>query len=301
MKRFFALAGAAALVSLTGCVETEETWTLNPDGSGKVSYHMKMMNAASALGESLQGLAEGLDPKEMAKTQAKQLIENSDGIDAWSDVHYEVGADGKLHFRGTAYFSDLNKVQIGDNEMSGVTKLSKTEDGNVKLAISFPEKEAKDAAPVESDLSEEEVKEQVAQIKSQWTFAKSLMAPLLSEMKSKSTLKLPGEIVSFQTYKKQSAHEVALEISGTSIVQAMDSMMTNDEVLMGSLRKGINPLENAGGGMPFEPEKFLNEIFGGEKLPEVVFKPGEPLFDYAKEIEEARKNPGPAFKELIAD
>ncbi|HUF60462.1 MAG TPA: hypothetical protein VMN36_00175 [Verrucomicrobiales bacterium] len=303
MRAFLTLAGTAAVLSVTGCVETEETWTLNPDGSGKVSYHMKMINAASALGDSLQGLGEALDPKEIAKTQAKQLIENSDGIDAWSDVHYEVGDDGKLHFRGTAYFSDLSKVKIGDTELSGVTQLSQTKDGNLKLAFAFPEKEdpVEDEDAAEPDLSDAEIRQQVADLKGQWIFAKGIMTAVLNEMKSKSNLKLPGEIVSFQTFQKKSDREVTLEITGANIIQAMDKMMSNDEVLIESLRKGINPLDNAEGGIPFEPEQFMDEILGGEELPEVVFKPGEPLFDFAKEIEEARKNPGPAFKELIAD
>jgi hypothetical protein len=304
MKRFISLAAGAALFCLTGCIETEETWIINPDGSGKVSYHMKMVNAASALGGQLEGLGEGLDPKEMAKSTAKELIENSDGIDAWSDVHYEVGDDGKLHFRGTAYFSDLSKVQIGDNELSGATALTKTEDGNMKLAFEFPEEEeeaGEEAKPEPVDLTEEELKQQVAQVKGQWSFTKGFMTAMLGEMKSKSIIKLPGDVVSHQTFKKEGDREVSVEITGQNIIQAMDKLMTDDKVLLESLKKGVNPLESAGGGMPFEPEQFLGEMFGGEKLPEVIFKPGETQFDYSKELEEARKNPGPAFKELIAD
>ena len=134
MKNRFALpsaviAGLAAI--LTGCIEMEQQVTLNPDGSGKLT-----VTSAVAIPD-LGGLG-GDGAKPDPRGQAREIVVGilrSEGIEAWTNVKYEVGKDGKSRATATGFFPDVTKVRIS-NQLAGdkVEKeslgISKNADGN---------------------------------------------------------------------------------------------------------------------------------------------------------------------------
>src|SRR5262245_1962593 len=109
MRRFLT-AGMTACIAclLSGCLETTRIYVLNPDGSGKVTVDTLMPDQATAAdGNEKPNPAK---QKEVAKLMAQDLVSQSEGVDAWSDLVFDVNADGKAHIKGTAYFSDINNL-----------------------------------------------------------------------------------------------------------------------------------------------------------------------------------------------
>ena len=82
---------------MAGKFETEEEYTLNPDGTGKVR---------------ITASYQGGDPGGGLKGPMAKTLEESGGIDAWSDFSFEQTGEGLVQFTGTAYFRDISAVDI---------------------------------------------------------------------------------------------------------------------------------------------------------------------------------------------
>lgn len=118
------LAGCIALILATsGCLESKMVYTVNPDGSGKFTF-----DNLTPPPQVTSGPSEAKpDPNALVKGQLEEMVKNAKGVDAWSDLSYEVAKDGRPHIQGVGYFPDVTKVsaQGGDNIM----KWSKTDKG----------------------------------------------------------------------------------------------------------------------------------------------------------------------------
>ena len=95
---------------LGGCLQVKETYTLNPDRSGKVVYEATIETGGHALpgvGPTGDGAANSVAPGRDRALQGfvRQFLAESSGVDAWTDVTYENVVADTIHFKGTAYFS----------------------------------------------------------------------------------------------------------------------------------------------------------------------------------------------------
>ena len=97
----FALPVLACLL-LSGCLDVDNEWTLNPDGSGKVQHRVVFNEKA------LFSLGSGKSPRAFAR----ELLEQSEGIEAWSDLSYGKTNEGYLRFEGVGYFPDASAVRL---------------------------------------------------------------------------------------------------------------------------------------------------------------------------------------------
>lgn len=98
-----------ATLLLTGCFDTKEDFTINPDGSGKVVHESVFPQA---------DLSGGKDPaEEVLRKAIAQVIEQSKGVEAWCNVSFQRMDDGRLFFKGTAYFKDLSQLKIPQQTM----------------------------------------------------------------------------------------------------------------------------------------------------------------------------------------
>src|SRR5437763_8602917 len=95
-----ALILSSASIILSGCLDVEQHYTINPDGSGKVDL------VANLTDWTLD--ANDKDIKQKLRDRVKDFLDSTKGIEAWKDVSYSM-KDDKLHFAGTAYFSDITK------------------------------------------------------------------------------------------------------------------------------------------------------------------------------------------------
>ena len=300
---------AAVCLFGASCLQSNQTWVLNPDGAGKLTYDINITNPLGAAGQQ-----EGIDSKELARTAARDILSKSKGIEAWGDVKYGMTDDGKTFFKGVAYFPDISKVVIGDDTMSGVGVWEKLPDGKRRFSLSFNSgggktKESEEdpfgekKTPSAGDapkLSDEEIAAKVAEAKGGWQFLKAIMEPMIGPIESKSTMKLPGKIASVKGFKKESDTSASYTIGGKEVMKAMDDVMSDDKALAKIFKDGGNPLDVQGGGSPIDGDTLSKSIFG-DGVPEIIFEPGEKQFDYKAEMEKAKNNPTTAFRELVAD
>ena len=93
----------ASAVVLVACVDQDQKFIINPDGSGKMITNMLLHVDPQQLGSS--GGPGG-------KQLILQLIRGAEGVEAWAEVSQEQTADGKTKIKATAYFPDINKFKI---------------------------------------------------------------------------------------------------------------------------------------------------------------------------------------------
>ena len=202
------------LLSAIGCFESKEDYVLNPDGSGKVTI-------VGSFETTMPGMPPVSDPKETSR-HVKELLEKSKGVDAWSAVSYEGTKEGRVSFKGTAYFPDISKLDL---ETFGKDANLKKEGD--KLVLLIEEKEEEEAGPA-TKPSAEEVKTQVEQAKKQWQTMKTMMGPMLEKIKQDLTYKLPGTVESSTNMKKIDVSTVNIQMDGAKLMAAMDAMMTDE-------------------------------------------------------------------------
>jgi hypothetical protein len=262
------------LLSAIGCFESKEDYVLNPDGSGKVTI-------VGTFETTMPGMPASTDPK-ATMMEVKELLEKSKGVDAWSGVTYDRTKEGRISFKGTAYFPDISKLDL---ETFGKDANLRKE-GN-KLVLLIEEKEQTEDAAPPAKPSAEEVKLQIEQAKKHWQSMKSMMGPMLEKIKQDLTYKLPGTIESSTNMKMIDANTVNIQVDGAKIMAAMDAMMNDDVWLKKQAEAGVFV---KGGNAPNMDDDELNQRVFGEKGPVkvVITGPSQPQFDYKAEAGAAK-------------
>ena len=307
MKKLLYILLAICSVLVTGCLETKDDFTVNPDGSGKVVHELTVqpmnLGAMGGGGGLNMGGAEPPggqtpDPQAELKKSAKGILDQSEGVDTWKDVSYSTTPDGRTYFKGTAYFSDINDLTLGTGQMSSDMGLHFSRDASGRIVIEIKgDTEAQDAGVAETNIpqmSEAELNEQLAEAKQQYnTMGKPMMQMMLSSFKSEVIFRLPGAIQEISNFQKVDASTVSLTIDGAKLFATMDRMMQDDAFLKEQIRTGNDPFSGGGG------SDEANEMLFGEKGPirVVVAPPTQPLFDYNAEMTAAKAN----YDQMIMD
>lgn len=280
MKLAFAvLIGLAA----AGCLDTEQEYTLNPDGSGKVRI--------VAVGSPLR-IDFGNDkkpPEQAMKEAARETLEKSQGVDAWTGVEAKLRDDGKVAFSGTAYFKDLKSLKLNIMGMqSSGPELGFQEDGQGGFVLEFKdEQKAKrgGAAPEPSKLTDEQIKAKIREERAKYQQGKAFMETFLKDLRMKTKINVPGAIGAASIFKAAGPSAVEISLEGKAMVKAIDEMMMDDTFMRRQLESGKDMNE----GNPFEDDAFLEKMFGTKGPPRVAVKaPLKALFDYEAEAGPAR-------------
>ena len=322
--------GAAALTAfaLTSCFEVEQKVVLNPDGSGKL-----VMSTAMGSRGGLGGLVDrfgggdgdkkpGKDGKGGAmKAQARELAVSmlrSEGIEAWSDVRYEVNKEGKAFATVTGYFPDVGKVKVsegplqsadkgdkGEKKKKGGSALDITKDGEGNWVLDLTEElsEAKKKADEPKKdggeapkLTDAELEDKIAEERQKWGFMKGMMESMLGGMRVKFQLEGGGSVTVAEGFTKAADNAASFEFDGKKMMKGLDEVMKDDEKLKAMVKSGKSPLDDSAGG-----EAFLSGMGGPNGKVRVVMKPGTPAFDYKAEVEKAKASVSPELTALLAD
>ncbi|MHC4888629.1 MAG: hypothetical protein ACYTEO_04085, partial [Planctomycetota bacterium] len=150
-------------VVITGCIETKDEITVNPDGSGKVIHEItfqsmdlgmmgetmgEMTGEIGDMGGEMMGemagdmtgdmdemtaemgkmmgkmmSGESSDPQAQLKESVKEILTESSGVETWKDISYTLTDDGRTYFKGTAYFPDINNLSLHNAGFSSDMKL----------------------------------------------------------------------------------------------------------------------------------------------------------------------------------
>ncbi len=285
-KRILFYLSALSLLALaSGCIESNSDYTINPDGSGKVVYDSKFQ----PISFNMSGEEPSADKQ--AREAVKAMVEESKGIDAWSDVSFDALEDGRIHIAGTAYFPDVNAVAIKsgatDNEGSEVTY---TPDGQGGYSLGYGKQESSEAAATPAqEVTEADIKK----VRTEMQQALPMMSGFLSSMRNEYIFRLPGTIAEANNLSRNDDGTLGLVIDGEKMLAAMTELMNDDEWLRAQAGSGAAPME----GSPFGKDDKLGEMLFGKPGPIQATGTGATaaLFDYAAEADAART----AFPEMM--
>jgi len=278
----------AASVLLAGCFEVKQDTSLNPDGSGKAVVELTMpdMGAMAAGMTGMPGAVEKAsppDPEMALKKFAKQTLDDSKGVEAWSDVSLARTEDGRMKFKGTAYFKDLTKLQIA-NSKNDIT-WTKDEKGGMILKAAPPQDRPKPpAAKPEKPMTDEEIAQAVKEARDQYIQGRPMMEMVFSKMKMAMKYRLPGTLAEVNGFTREADGSVAFAFDGAKILETMDKLMADEAYLTACIKAGQKP-----GGDAMSPE-IMEKTFGfkGDIMARVTGNL-KPLFDYAAEVKAAKE------------
>jgi hypothetical protein len=281
----FYLSALSLLAVGTGCVESSSDYTINPDGSGKVIYHAKFQSLNLSMG------GEEPAPHKQAREAVKAMVEESQGIAAWSDVTYQALDDGRIQISGTAFFPNVNQVGIktgaSDNEGSEITFVS-DDAGGYTLTYG-----GKESAETEAGTGREVTEAEIKKVRTEMQQALPMMSGFLSTMRNEYVFRLPGTVESVNNLTRTDDGALGLVIDGEKMMGAMTQLMNDDEWLRAQAGSGAAPME----GSPFGNDDKMGEMLFGQPGPIQATGRGAtaPLFDYPVEAEAARA----AFSEMM--
>lgn len=267
------------ILLLSGCLESEDRFVLNPDGSGKVEHQavFQIMNLNLGGGQE--------DPEKNARRAVQTLLNESAGIEAWSNVSYAIQPDGRVAFKGTAYFRDLSTLEFkhGNISMDMMKPTFQQENGKGILQLKWDDTSSGQANTGAKAEGVEWNEERLAAERGKFQQMKPMMAAMLGGMKVRQTFVLPGTIEVATNFEKPGGNEVAWGLSGQEMLDLIDQLIMDDAWLKAQLETGKSM------GQDFNPDATLNEGLFGSPGPvqATVAAPMKPAFDYDTEVEAA--------------
>ena len=274
-----------AVCLMTSCFESNQKFTLNPDGSGKVIHEVLFQPVDLNMGGNSN------DSEKQLKKAVKSILTDSSGVDAWKDISFSRTGDGKILFRGTAYFPNLSKLnlKLGEVKQTGSSPVwTKTPSGDLVLELRGEDekKEGKDKASPKQ-LTDAEITQKIAEEKAQYQKMKPMFAAVLSTLKQKMTFHLPGNKKEVINLTESSDGSLTLTFDGAKMIEVIDAMFADDD-WMREMLQAKGSIMDEGPAM----DSRVNEALFGQKGPirAVMGGPQRPLFDYATEMAAAKAN-----------
>lgn len=303
MKKAITILFLLTIISLSGCsdfpfpVSQNNETTLNADGTGKVDYEVVFeiyhINDSNFPVEP--------DPRktkkhhQLFKETVKDLLNLDEGLDkglldTWQNVSYRITDANQLHFKGTAFFNDVNAC-------SAMFSMSpflyyENDNGDMTLEIQFFEMD-QDQTTLEINISDEEVAQQIKEAKleyKQMLDEENLL--IFQKINYNTIIHLPGKITEISNFKKLDSNSVQIKFKGSKFLKLFDTIMADDKLMEKNVRMGYEPLDYR-----YLPQ--MNKILFGHDGPvKVTFKNKFQLFNYNKEMSAAKENYNKMLKDL---
>lgn len=257
---------------LNSCFEVAQEFTLNPDGTGKVVIESAFPNI------SMNGDAEQSD--EALKKAVSEFIKNTKGVEVWRDVTYSWADDGRIEFKGTAYFSDIAKL---DFHNQGTMVFGWSADGGTGELTADFKKSDNPGKPKEVAKDPEARKKEMLAERQKFQQSKPMLSGFMTGLKHKAMFILPGNSGDTVNFKEEAGGKLGIEVTGEKLLEAMEKLLGDDKWLMAN---SFDPQQG-----PSDIES-MSEVLFGEKGAVKAGRTGlgEPLFDYAAEVAAAREN-----------
>jgi len=209
------------LTLLSGCFETKEEFTLNPDGSGKVVHECTFQNF------NISG--QDANPEKELKKAVAEILAKAQGVEVWRDMSYRKLDDGRIYFKGTAYFKNISDFEIPQQTMkefawsisadgTGVLTLRDKRDGDEEL------KKAADWRKLSPEERTQKAKAERGEFKQRMP----LMLATLGAMKHEAVFHLPGQPAEWVGFTRDPIGALRLQLDGSKILTAMESLVSDD-------------------------------------------------------------------------
>jgi len=275
---------------LSGCIDNDDTFTINPDGTGKVFHKALILSD-----KLLLNMGDKLSEEEKFHTMVKEELQKAKGVDAWSDVTFT--HEGSLiRFEGTAYFKNINKLKFHNSGISvGMyNNLKFSEDsGYMTIEItSGKSKEDNGNDASKGPFTEAEITAEIEKQRSEYQKTRIMIAGIMGSMRIKRAFYLPGTSIEVSNFQVDNNGAYIIDIQGSKLVEVMDAMIGDDELMRSGIKSGRNMIKDG----PEEVNYLINELMFGVKGPirvDVEHR-NQTLFDYEAEVALARDQ----FKEI---
>ncbi|HLY73519.1 MAG TPA: hypothetical protein VKU80_05310 [Planctomycetota bacterium] len=281
MRRGLPVLAAILALALAGCLDQDNEFTLNPDGSGKVRIKCVAAPVSFNLGKEKS-------PEELLKQNVRETLENSAGVDAWSDVVAGLRDDGKMSFTGTAYFKDIEqlKLKVMGVSSSGPELVVTRGKGTLTVQCIGEKKEPKPAEPP-GNMTEDQIKARMKEERAKYQQGKLMMESFLKDVKFHTRVNLPGALGEVHNFKKVGVNSVEIAFEGAKLLKVLETLVMDDAFLRKSILEGRD-LTTSG---PDDETVIVEKLFG-EKAPISASTQGplKPVFNYEVEAAPARKN-----------
>lgn len=282
----FALAPLACLLAClaTGCLDVDNEWTLNPDGSGKVRHRVVFNQKVFSFGGEKS-------PRQFAR----ELLQKSEGIEAWSELSYGKTDEGYLRFEGVAYFPDASRVRLEHEVVKTRFRREGTE-----LVASFTGDEG--SLGLEGLLGENRgvpKSESAAGFRMSLRMTRMQLGTMKAFLKGRDRVRLPGKLDSGHAGKLADG---ALEVSFSyeRLTQFLDAVEKDPELLE-LLRVRSGKGSSAEAADPAKAEEFrrlTTQFMVGGAAGEARSRGGEAAFDYADAVKAAKASSAKAYDAL---
>ena len=263
------------LVFLAGCFEETQRIVLNPDGSGKTRIEIvRAVSIPMSLSEK-----EDFDAQTVLKETAQAIVEKSKGVDAWKDVSFGYRDDGRMYFRGTAYFPALDALKIesqaGKNSSGGSGFTS-------KLALRSTENGlelfAKPATDKEEDAPRDKVLDPFKE-KIKYHQVRGMLVAVLTGLRTEYYIELPAAPLEYSGFQLDG--ETLHYLFGGEKALAVIDRVVSDDALWRRLAAEGKGADDIG-------VWAQKEIFGGDLYARLPGKVAN-RFDYPGEMAKAAK------------
>jgi len=285
MTRFRLVAFALLCLGAVGCVEGEMTSVVNPDGSAKV--RMEVVTCLPLTPFSPGPKKKDDESLDDIRRRAVRPMLESPGVSAWKDVSAEFLPNGRLKFSGIAYVKQLEQFDLknGAPLLAATHTVMRAEDGSLKL---IPKKKEEDGLNTQGrkfktqdeikKMTDEELDKYILRELIELQSSKPFLTAMFTDAKLKVTYVLPGDITAATGFERDGPKAFYL-VDGNKILATLNKNLNQDQPAWRKLYRSAA-----------DHDALLFEVLGWGALTTTatVAKPGKPLFDFDKEVKEAR-------------
>ena len=269
-----------ATIVWSGCFETKADYTINPDGSGKVTVEV-----TTAGMDGMMGNMNGKTP-DGSKT-ARDIIQQATGVDTWKDVEFRVLDDGRNYFKGTAYFKNISNVKFKNAGAGDSIVVYQDAQKNWVLELATNPSKKSDKAKSGSEkipTTDAEITKAVKEQKNGYNQMRPMLLAIMGTMKSEMNFRLPGKAQSSNNMTQQADGSYQVSFTGEKFIQVLDKLFADENWLKEQARAGANIKDNPPSG------DAVNELLFGQKGPvrAVVSGKTAPQFNYEAEVSAAK-------------
>jgi hypothetical protein len=245
----------------------DQTFDLNPDGSGKVALRLRM---------TAQGAPGDAEARQAAlQTCIAEEVSKAKGVAGWSGLACDI-EDDHVVFQGTAYFKDLSTLRLHCTGFHlGLLDFNhRVEDGAFILSSKA---QTKEVAPADKGATDKELRKRIEGEREKLVAMRGFLGEIFGGLSCHATVRLPGKIGTVKNWKKAGTDGVALDVKGEDLLNAIDKLSTDDALLMKLMRQGGGP-------------EGIEGLAGAGPLHVIAKKPLKARFDYESEAAEAAQS-----------
>lgn len=135
----------------------------------------------------------------------------------------------------------------------------------------------------------------IKQERMQFQQAKPMLAGILDNMKQTVVFHLPGNVTSSSNFTKNSSGTLGIQFDGAKLMAVMEKLVNDDDWCRKHAAAGFDKLQDK----PLADDEINQWVFGEKSPVRAVIAPGAaPLFNYAIEVADAKKEYAKIRKEL---